>query len=223
MSDVKYFDLTIPAPRRLSMMRADFAAHAAKYPHCPEYSKPDSWRKVRGWGLHNWQSAFCTFSAGGAGQWVTHQGPMFRREKWVDELYPRNHRHTGWFADADAGETARGFIVALPHGRFIPGYEWSSNGERVYSGDVCTDEVQAARAADYLAERFAESACEDSERFNAMIDAETESENAIQEFCTLWPARGVSETLRGRVRDALQVIRDARETLRDATAAYEGA
>jgi hypothetical protein len=47
MSSARYFNLSIPAARRLAMMREDFATHAARFPLCPENLKPASWRDVR--------------------------------------------------------------------------------------------------------------------------------------------------------------------------------
>ena len=199
------------------MMRADFAAHAAKHPRCPEYAKPGSWREVRSYGLHNWRAAFCTFdqgSNGGETIWYTHAGPYFRGERGVGPEY---------YTDSYCDETSIGIVARLPHGRFIAGYEWTSNGERVYFSQVFDEGDDASQMASEHARVFAESAREDSERFNAKADAETETGEACREFRVLWPARGVSETLRERVRDALQAIRDARDTLRDATQAYEGA
>lgn len=178
MSDIRFFDLSIPAPKRLQMMREAFANHGKKYPHCPDHAKPQTWRNVRAWGLHSWESAFCTLDQA-PGQWYAHTGPQFRDECFADEMTDSPIDHTGWHTMAN-GETfkdgtglARGIVARLPHGRFIAGYWWGDNGERVYFPEVHTCPRDAARAADSHAETFADSAREDSERFNRMQDAES--------------------------------------------------
>lgn len=223
MSRTAYFNLSIPAPRRLAMMRADFAAHATKYPHCPGHAKPASWRNVRRWGLHNWQSAFCTFSAG-AGQWYSHTGPEFRNE--------RDAR--GAYSTDDDGESAVGIIANLSHGRFIAGYRWTSNDERVYFPDVFDDESDAAHMAGEHARVFAESAYEDSQRFRAMADAESLVESKESDLCDAWQeyraawcgyladARHARAAIkaRERVSELISDLRAFRRELADATATY---
>ena len=176
MSNSQYFNLSIPAPRRLAMMRADFAKHSTRYPHCPEHAKPTTWRSVRGWTHKNWQSAFATLSRGlndGKPVWYSHGGPEFRNERDADDVIDLNH--TGWFTDTDCSDKAVGIVARLTHGRFLAGYRWTSNDERVYFPEVFTDENDAARRADSHAEWFAEQAREDSERFDAMQDADQSS------------------------------------------------
>ena len=68
----------------------------------------------------------------------------------------------GWYTDSYQDETAVGIIASLPHGRFIAGYRWTSNDERVYFGEVFANEDDAARMADEHARVFAEN-CRDSE------------------------------------------------------------
>lgn len=225
MSRTAYFNLSIPAPRRLAMMRADFAAHATKYPHCPEHAKPASWRDVRNWGLHNWQAAFCTFSAG-AGQWYSQNGETFRNE--------RDATSTGWYTDDECCETAIGIIANLPHGRFIAGYRWTSNDERVYFPDVFDDETDAARMAGEHARVFAESAYEDNRRFRAMADAESLVESKESDLCDAWQeyraawcgyladARHAGAAIKARewVRELVSDLRAFRRELTDATNAY---
>lgn len=229
MSSVQYFNLSIPAPCRLAMMRADFATHAKRYPHCPEHAKPRGWRAVRAYGLGTWAAAFATLSAGrqdGAPVWYSHAGPEFRGERFADEC-EGGPKHKGWFTQAD-GTTckdgsglARGIVARLPHGRFLAGYHWGDNEERVYFPEVHADECDAARAADAHAECFAESARDYSERFDAMQDAEIAADDAAQELSRAFalrhhPAGGMDEC-----REALQALRDAREALASATRAYE--
>lgn len=223
---MRYFDLTKPAPVRLAMLRAAFAGHAKKYPHCPEHAKPKSWRDIRGTNFKN-VSAYCgALSQGfdGTGKyktpiWYSHTGEQFRDERFCDDV--ARIGHTGWFTDTDGGEKARGVVGRLPHNRYIAGYHWSSNNERVYFPEVYSDETEAARAADSHAESFAESAREDSERFDAMQDAESKTEEKEREFKLAFMARHVSPDHAELAREALEELRSARDVLSSATADYE--
>lgn len=225
---MRYFDLTKPAPVRLAMLRAAFTGHAAKYPHCPEHAKPKSWRDIRGT-THKGVNAYCvTLSQGLAGSgkyktpiWYSHAGEHFRGERFADEIPDARIRHNGWFTDVDGDEKARGIVGRLPHGRFIAGYHWSSNGERVYFPEVYKDETEAARAADSHAEAFAESAREDSERFDTMRDAEIEVEEKEHAFRLAFMARNVSTEHAELAREALEELRRARDVLAMVTADYE--
>lgn len=222
MARQQYFDLSIPASRRLAMMRGDFAAHSTKYPRCPEYAKPTDWRKVRGYTHGSWEAAFCTLDQGlqdGTPIWYCHTGPVFRNERDAHEIIC--NRHKGWYTDTDCSDTAIGIVGSLSHGRFITGYRWTSNDERVYFPEVFTDESDAARMADEHARVFADNALDDSERFNAMRDAECAADDALAQFETAYADRHESGSM-DDAREALQALRDARETLRDATKAYEG-
>lgn len=224
---MRYFDLTKPAPVRLAMLRAAFAGHAKKYPHCPEHAKPKSWRDIRGTNHKN-VSAYCgALSQGFNGTdkyktpiWYSHTGEQFRNERFADDILS-HLRHSGWFTDTDGSEKARGIVGNLTHNRYIAGYHWSSNGERVYFPEVYDDETEAARAADSHAESFAESAREDSERFDAMQDAESEAEEKEREFKLAFMARHVSADHAELAREALEELRSAREVLASATADYE--
>lgn len=225
MSDARYFDLTIPAPRRLAMMREAFAKHPQRFPHCPDHYKPADWRAIRRWTHATWQSAFATLEQGaqdGTPIWYTHTGPEFRDEREAHEVM-HSIGHTGWFTDADANETAVGIVARLPHGRYLAGYLWHANGERVYFPTVYDDEREAARAADGHAERFAEDSREDSERFNAMQDAEEACTDALREAQRAialrhHPAGGMDEA-----RDAIEALRAARADLAEKAADYERA
>jgi hypothetical protein len=173
MSDVRFFNLSIPAPRRLAMMRADFASHAARFPHCPEYIKPATWRDVRGSTLTKWESYFGMFARGRDGTdpvWYTHQGETFRAET--------DASGEGFYTDEHCNDVAIGIVARLPHGRFLAGYRWTSNDERVYFADVFDDEHDAARMADEHAQVFAEST-RDYEAAEAERIAEEDREEAI--------------------------------------------
>lgn len=225
---MRYFDLTKPAPVRLAMLRAAFSAHAAKYPYCPEHAKPKSWRDIRGTN-HKSVYAYCgTLSQGFNGTdkyktpiWYCHTGEQFRGERYADDIAGACIRHTGYYTHTDCQEKARGIVARLPHGRFIAGYEWSCNGERVYFPDVHDDEYDAARAADSHAEYFADTAREDNERFDAMQDAENEAEEKQKEFKLAYMARHVSAEHLELAREALEELRSARDVLAGATRDYE--
>ena len=223
---MRYFDLTKPAAVRLAMLRAAFAGHAKKYPHCPEHAKPKSWRDIRRATYKN-VGAYCgALSQGFNGTdkyktpvWYSHTGEQFRNERFCDDV--ARIGHTGWYTDTDGLGQARGIVGNLTHNRYIAGYHWSSNGERVYFPEVYGDETEAARAADSHAEAFAESACEDRERFNAMCAAESEAEEKEREFKLAFMARHVSAEHAERAREALAELRVARDALASVTAEYE--
>ncbi len=173
MSNVRFFDLTIPAPRRLAMMRNAFAEHATRYPHCPEYIKPHTWRDVRGATLANWQGYFGMFAQGRDGTdpiWYTHQGETFRAET--------DASGEGFYTDEHCDDTAIGIVARLPHGRFLAGYRWTCNDERVYFADVFDDAHDAARMADEHARVFAENTREFEAEESARL-AEEEAEEAL--------------------------------------------
>lgn len=152
--------------------------------------------------------------------WYCHTGPVFRNERDAHEII--RSRHKGWYTDTDGSDTAIGIVGSLPHGRFVAGYRWTSNDERIYWSEVFTDENDAAHAADSHAEVFANNALEDSERFNAMQDAECSAADAEKAFRKEYALRHHPAGSMDDAREALQALRDARETLRDATKAYEG-
>lgn len=220
----EYFNLATPAPKRLAMMRAEVAAHTNKYPHCPEHAKPKTWRDVRGTTHKSIDAHICALSQGfnnGEPVWYCHTGAQFRDEKFADEC-TNGIKHKGWFTDMHGDEKARGIVGRLPHGRFIAGYCWSANGERVYFSEIFDYETEAAQMADEHARVFAEAAQEDNARFEAMQDAEFECEEKLLEVQKAFVLRhdwrfGGFE----RVTHAIEELRTAREELRVATTEYE--
>ena len=220
----EYFNLATPAPKRLAMMRAEVAAHTNKYPHCPEHAKPKTWRNLRGTTHKSIRAYCCALSQGfnnGTPIWYCHTGEQFRDEKFADEC-TNGLEHTGWFTDMHGDEKARGIVGRLPHGRFIAGYYWGDNDERVYYPEVFDAETEAAQRADEHARVFAESAYEDNVRFEAMTMAEYDCEEKLLEVQKAFALRhdwrfGGFE----RVTHAIEELRTAREELRVATADYE--
>ena len=181
------------------------------------------WKSARNYRLNTYASAFALLSPGkqsdGSPIWYSHGGPEFRGERDAHDIV--NLRHKGWFTDTECSETAVGIVARLPHGRFLAGYRWTSNGERVYFPEVFTDEDEAARAADSYAEAFAEDAREDSERFNAMQEAADEITHVEALLRKRLPGRNATDTLRDEVRSLIEELRAARRDLETATEAYE--
>lgn len=210
---------------RMAILR--MIAAASQDPRVPPSLRVADWRAARRYTLANYTSAYATFSQG-AQCWYAHDGEQFRDERFADEC-DGGPSHRGWLTNAD-GHTfrdgsglCRGIVARLPHGRFIAGYWWGDNGERVYFPGVFTDESDAAAAADSHAERFADTARDDSERFNAMQDAE-ENERTISSRAELAiQARNVSARHRNIARDAIAELREARDALQTATREYEEA
>lgn len=78
------------------------------------------------------------------------------RLRWADTVAPLDH--TGWFIDPDGdGDTARGFVLTLPHGRgFLAGWALGVGMVGELDSSVYGDETAAAYAADSMAETVAE-------------------------------------------------------------------
>jgi hypothetical protein len=142
-------------------------------------------------------------------------------------------RHDGYYTNhdgttyKDGSGSAWGVVFTLPampgfpDGRFLAGYLWGDNGERVIYPEMFDSADDAARAADSHAEYFAEMQREDSARFDAMQDAETECERAEEIATHAIQARNVSPWHRQRARESIDALRQARDALQDATNAYE--
>ncbi len=206
-----YPNLSTGAARRLQMFRAE----ALK----PGWVRPMTWRDVRFANLTS-ESGLCAGFNGATPIWYGFDvDGYFRRIRPAHGIV--NLRHTGWYTDADATETAWGIVASLPHGRFLAGYYWASNGEYVFYPEVFEDETDAARTADGHAEAFADSAREDSERFNAMADAETALQDALDALQDARALRRAGRRGTDEVREVIETLREARETLAECTAAYE--
>lgn len=225
MSTKDFFDLSIGAPARLARMRRAFDEHAAKYPRCPEHMKPKSWRDVRRatfgsiraygcYGLHQGFNSKLPI-------WYTHGGAQFRDERFADEV-TRSIDHNGWFADVHCDNTIRGIVGRLPHGRFIAGYHESVNGERVYYHEVFDDERDAALMADEHAQVVAEVMREDSERYEAAQELQSDLEGSMDRLreCLALRNKPCFAHLREEALTLIEKIRESRETLRTDYAAY---
>lgn len=204
------------ARARLAVFRA-IAADSVNNRNESTRLRPDDWRAARNYSMGSYAAAYCHgLDAGKQGNtptWYCHTGENFRGEKDAEG---------GWYTDGEGFDSAIGIIARLTHGRFLAGYRWTSNNERVYFPDIFTDESDAVRMADEHARVFAESAREDSERFNAMCLAELDAEEKLLEVQKSFALRHRAK-FGGpdRVREAIEALRKARETLADATRAYE--
>ena len=150
-------------PARMAILRM-IAADSVNNRNESTRLQAGDWRGARNWTMKNYAAAYCSgINQGFDGEspfWYSHGGEQFRNERDACEVL--RMRHTGWFTDNYQDETAVGIIASLPHGRFIAGYRWTSNDERVYFDEVFTNEDDAARMADEHARVFAEN-CRDSE------------------------------------------------------------
>mgnify|MGYP001585787059 CR=1 FL=1 len=89
-------------------------------------------------------------------RWVEHPEDGLRFAGRADKL--ARIGHTGWFLDEFQDETVWGVVYMLPHGKFIPGTEdsYGNDGVRLDFGDIRDTAEDAARAADRIAELWAE-------------------------------------------------------------------
>lgn len=165
---------------RLMMMQTAFEHHPKEYPNCPEHAKPKSWRDMRRTNYQSINAYIGALSQGlndGEPVWYTHTGPAFRNEQAVHDM-DGGPSHKGWYTEHD-GATYKdgsglcwGIVGLLPHGRFIAGYYWGDNGERVYFPEVYADADDAISAADEHARVYAESCQEDSQKQEYIREAE---------------------------------------------------
>ncbi len=207
-------------PARMAILRM-IAADSANNHNEATRLQPGDWRAARSWTLGSYAGAYCSGINQGASNWYTHGGEQFRNETDANDVRG-GPDHRGWYCDVDCREKAIGIVAQLTHGRYIAGYRWTSNDERVYFGEVFTDEADAARMADEHARVFAESAKEDSERHEAMALAELDCEEKLIEVQKAFVLRHRAKFGgAGRVRDAIEALRAAREELTAAKRNYE--
>lgn len=158
--------------------------------------------------------------------------PYGHTEEWAHEIVRLGH--TGWFTQAD-GTTykdgtglARGIVLSLPpmpgypEGRFLAGYWWGDNDERVIYPELYSDKEEAARAADSHAERWAAIARDDNEKFEAARTLENDIEDGLARLreCLVLRHRACMAYVRDEARELCESIRTMRETLRTDYADY---
>lgn len=204
-----YPPLNIGAKRRLELFRKEATD--------PRWRRPMTWRDVRFAKLTS-HTGLAAGTSNGEPILYTHN-PVFTREKYAHEIIRLDH--TGWYTDS-YGDIARGLVVALPHGRFIAGYEWSSNGERVYFPTVYDDKNDAAQAADDEARRFAEQAQEDDAKYQAARELEDKIEDGLTRLreCIALRNKACMRYVRGEAQQLIENLREWRETLRTEYANY---
>lgn len=135
------------------------------------------------------------------------------RWMWADDISGAGINHTGWFCDEFGGETIRGIVVRLTHGRMLAG--WSMGDGMASSVDydqVFTDEIEAARCADGLAESAAETEREYQERWRAAQELSDAEQESLKQAKRLWSARH-NDAVRELIRSCITTARDSREQL----------
>jgi len=217
----RYLNLRIGAPARLAALRADAAKLAANPHRNMRLAANPTWRTVR---YANFKSTNESISQGfntdARGRkipiWYCHTGPAFERETWADEIENSPIDHSGWYADPDGYDTYRGFVVALPHGRYLGGYYQSDNGERVYFANLFDCAREAARFADGQAEWYAEQERDYQMRWRAAdaLREKIESQLARLRECLALRNKPCFQRLRSEAADLVASIRDNRETLK---------
>lgn len=207
-----YLNLRIGAPARLSILKRDFNTRS-------QHSSAQTWRDVR---FATFLSD-CSLSQGLQDNepiWYTHGGEFFRNERDADRII--SMRHTGWYTDEDCNETAVGIVGSLPHGRFLAGYRWTSNDERVWFPQIFDDESDAARMADEHARVFAEQAKEDDEKYQEarrLEDSIERKEVRLRE-CLALRNKKCMEYVRSEIEGLIESIRNKRDRLKTEFADY---
>lgn len=142
------------------------------------------------------------------------------RWQWADETEGARIGHTGWFCDDSQSQTIRGIVMRLPKGRgFLAG--WSMGEEMASSVDyspIFDNAADAAACADSMAESAAESEREYQARERAADEARELAEFAV-ESATAELEKTIALRHRSkfggfdRVRECIDALREARETL----------
>jgi len=212
MTKALYTNLTIGASERLASLRRTAATHSNR-------EAVKSWRDVRYSNLRNPSKLDAGFNGEGRSRVPVWYGfdSFLRRETWCDEVegIGRAIDHTGWFTDTHQSDKARGFIVALPHGKFLAGYHLSMNDERVYFADIHDSARDAALMADEHARVIAEAETEHAEKFDAATDLESEIEQSLKRLreCIVLRHTACLEYVRDEISELCESIREKREDL----------
>jgi hypothetical protein len=205
-----YPSLAIGAKRRLELFRKEAAQK--------NWARPMTWRDVRFAKLTS--ESGLTFNGE---HWYVHSAaPVFNREQDAHDVEGIRIDHTGWFTDIHGDEKAVGIIAKLPRGRFLAGYRWTSNDERVYYPEIYADAIDAARGADSHAESFADIAREDSEKYEEARKLENKIEDSLIRLreCIVLRHSQCMSYVRDEARELVETIREARESLRTDYADY---
>ena len=207
----EYLNLKIGAPRRLAYLRTSAQRHNEKFPS----GSAATWRTRRyptlkhAGGLHRGMN-------GGAPVWYSDTGAAFRRE-----VYARKGG-AGWYTDVDCAMKARGIVVRLPHEKFLAGYEWEDNGERVYFPEIFDSETEAARRADSHAESFADACREHDAKYREAQKLQDEAGDMAHQLAEKLALRNNPRfpDAREEARELLAELRELRQRLHNEFADY---
>jgi len=120
---------------------------------------------------------------------MTHPGKGFYLEDhgslgrwtWCDEVSGSRVDHSGWYSDEyGCLDKIRGIVFRLPHGRFLAGWSMGDGMATSVDGDIYTGEIEAARAADSIAENAAETEREYQEQESERIREEEERQEECE-------------------------------------------
>lgn len=200
-----YLNLAIGAPKRLAILKRDAEQFAVKYPHIIE-SK--TWRNMRYGNLRS-TSTLDNGIDNGKQIWYSHAGEQFRNERDCTDISRRDYN--GWYTDVHQYDTAIGIVAGLPHGKFLSGYRWTSNDERVYFSDIFEDESDAANMADEHARVFSEACMEDSYKFEECRKLENEEEEAIERLQECLALRHCDKLSKDYAEEAKKIVERIRE------------
>lgn len=175
---------------------------------------PGDWKGARHYTMASWQDAYSSGLHQGSDSWYTHDGEQFRGERDAASILG-NHRAAGYYTDTDYNEKAIGIVGRLSHGRFVAGYRWTSNDERVYYPQLFNDEDDAARMADAHASVFAQSAYEDAQRWDEARKLEIDIGEKLTRLRECLALRHNVRTsyARDEARELCETIRTMREQL----------
>ena len=167
------------AAARLAIFRM-MAADSANNLNPSTRLHPSDWRGARSYTLGSFAAAYCSGLNQGKGQWHAHMGEQFRNEFDVHSV--TGFKYHAWHTNCEGSELAIGIVASLPHARFIAGYRWTSNDERVYFPEIFDDDEDAMRVADEHARVFAESTRCHDERFSIMVLSELDEEEKTSNY-----------------------------------------
>ena len=211
-----YLNLKATAPVRLEALRkayADRTKATAGIQNARYHGlAPGSWRDVRYGKFTSRSYGLMRGSNGDAPVWYALGGEQFRSERDAHEVI--RLRHTGYYTDTHGSETAVGIVAYLGKSRWLAGYRWTGDDERVYFQDSYDTENDAARAANEHARVFAEREREYCERAEAARALQDRIDAARERICELCAMRNMPRfpNARNELRERIQELRDLRES-----------
>lgn len=229
---------------RLAQYRAEAQRRAANPRYTEtyraEYAQPGAWRCARPHGGVAGQRAWVGRLTPGVLHLDTGALSHLRNVRTPDEIPSHILDVRGYYCDAHASETIRAMWGQLPargrQERWAAWIEWSDCDGITMMGELYDSAGEAARAADHLAERTAETEREYSERWQQARALEDKADDAMQDaraarvdfarMVKAWReqraagvvAGGVCDVLRERAEAARDAFRDAIRTAADARA-----